>query len=556
MADNVTFQSGTLATPAANRIIAGDEATYSGDTAVVQLTRLVHVTGAEGAKTVSELIQLEDAAEASGVAGLVMLGVRRDTAASSSGTDGDYSTLNLDSTGKLHVNVGNTVTVAAHAVTNAGTFVTQENGAALTALQLIDNLVLAEDAVHQSGDPGIQIFGVRQDAQVDFAADGDYVPFSIDANGALRVSGSSGTTQYAEDSVAASGDSLVVVGAVRRDSASSGVGADGDYATLSVDSTGSLRVVNGGVSGIFLDDAPFTLTSDAVSVVGAIRDDSLSALSAAEGDAVPLRVSSTGALHVTGGGGGTQFAEDAAHTTADVGTLALAVRRDTAAVGSGTDGDYSTLNVNSTGRLYTSATLDAAIPAGTNNIGDVDVLSLVPGTSATSLGKAEDAAHTTADTGVYVLAVRDDSLAAHSGTDGDYESIHTTAQGAVWVSATGNTTGGHTIFRSIDLDETEEEVKASAGTVYAIWFSNLATSTRFLKLYNDTAANVTVGASTPVITLALPGNASDDVSGALAVPEGGIAFSTAITAAATTGVADNDTGAPGANEVLINIFYR
>lgn len=72
----------------------------------------------------------------------------------------------------------------------------------------------------------------------------------------------------------------------------------------------------------------------------------------------------------------TQFAEDAAHVSGDVGTLALAVRRDTAASSSGTDGDYSTLNVNASGRLYTSATIDAALPAGTNNIGDVDVLSL------------------------------------------------------------------------------------------------------------------------------------------------------------------------------------
>lgn len=75
-------------------------------------------------------------------------------------------------------------------------------------------------------------------------------------------------------------------------------------------------------------------------------------------------------------GGGTQYQEDAAHASGDTGTLALAVRRDTAAVGSGTDGDYSTLSVNANGRLYTSTTLDAALPAGTNNIGDVDVLTL------------------------------------------------------------------------------------------------------------------------------------------------------------------------------------
>lgn len=114
---------------------------------------------------------------------------------------------------------------------------------------------------------------------------------------------------------------------------------------------------------------------------------------------------------------------------------------------------------------------------------------------------------------------------------------------------------GCDIFRSIDLDESEEEVKASAGCVYGVWFSNLATSTRFLKLYNATAASVTVGTTTPVLTLALPGNASDDITGVIALPQG-IKFSTAICAAATTGVADNDTGAPGANEVLVNIFYK
>lgn len=117
------------------------------------------------------------------------------------------------------------------------------------------------------------------------------------------------------------------------------------------------------------------------------------------------------------------------------------------------------------------------------------------------------------------------------------------------------TSGGLSLFRSIDLDETEEEVKATAGQVYSMWVSNLATSTRFLKFYNATAANVTVGTTTPVLTIAIPGNSSDDVSGFFGSAHG-IAFGTAITVAATTGVADNDTGAPGANEVLVNIFYK
>lgn len=114
---------------------------------------------------------------------------------------------------------------------------------------------------------------------------------------------------------------------------------------------------------------------------------------------------------------------------------------------------------------------------------------------------------------------------------------------------------GCDIFRSLDLDESEEEVKASAGCVYGVWFSNVATSTRFLKFYNATAANVTVGTTTPVLTLALPGNTSDDVSGVFSIPQG-IKFSTAICVAATTGLADNDTGAPSTNDVVVNIFYK
>jgi hypothetical protein len=114
---------------------------------------------------------------------------------------------------------------------------------------------------------------------------------------------------------------------------------------------------------------------------------------------------------------------------------------------------------------------------------------------------------------------------------------------------------GATIFRSIDIDESEEEVKATAGCVYGVWFSNMATSTRFLKFYNATAANVTVGTTTPVLTLAMPGNASDDVSGVFSIPQG-INFSTAICVAATTGIADNDTGAPSANDCIVNVFYK
>lgn len=111
-------------------------------------------------------------------------------------------------------------------------------------------------------------------------------------------------------------------------------------------------------------------------------------------------------------------------------------------------------------------------------------------------------------------------------------------------------------FRSLDLDETEEEVKATAGELCMLIITNTATATRWVKVYNATAANVTVGTTTPIYTFGIPGNSSDDVIGGFAGGNGCVKFDTAITLAATTGVADADTGAPGANDVVVNAGYR
>jgi len=119
------------------------------------------------------------------------------------------------------------------------------------------------------------------------------------------------------------------------------------------------------------------------------------------------------------------------------------------------------------------------------------------------------------------------------------------------------TSGGASIFRSIDLDESEEEVKGSAGQLYGGVVINLATKVRYLKFYNATAANVTVGTTTPVMTIPIPTAGSANGAGfVIPIPSQGVPFDTAITVAATTGIADNDTGAPGANECVVNLFFK
>jgi hypothetical protein len=117
-------------------------------------------------------------------------------------------------------------------------------------------------------------------------------------------------------------------------------------------------------------------------------------------------------------------------------------------------------------------------------------------------------------------------------------------------------TGGLSVFRSLDLDETEEEVKATAGCLYKIRATNRTTSVRYLKLYNLTAANTTVGSSTPLDTIPIPANASDYTVLTESFGGLGLTFSTALSMAVTTGFADADTGAPGANDVIVSAYYK
>jgi hypothetical protein len=126
-------------------------------------------------------------------------------------------------------------------------------------------------------------------------------------------------------------------------------------------------------------------------------------------------------------------AEDAAHTSGDVGVMALAVREATATdlSAGNTDGDYEPLQVDASGRLWVNA----------GAVGTV-----TPGTAASSLGKAEDAAHTSADVGVMALAVRAAAAVDRSAgnTDGDYEPLAVDALGKLWITGSYAEDAAHT----------------------------------------------------------------------------------------------------------------
>jgi len=139
-------------------------------------------------------------------------------------------------------------------------------------------------------------------------------------------------------------------------------------------------------------------------------------------------------------------AEDAGHSSGDKGIMLLAVRKDTAAALAGTDADYIPLIVDASGRLHiaplvagTAAIGKLAANSGVD-IGDVDVLSIIPGTGATALGKAEDAVHGSGDTGVMLLAVRQDTAAALAA-DGDYIPVTVDSLDRLRIAVSSGVTG-------------------------------------------------------------------------------------------------------------------
>jgi hypothetical protein len=397
-----------------------------------------------------------------------------------------------------------TLTVGSHAVTNAGTFAVQVDGDALTALQLIDNIVLIEDAVHSTGASGIMPLAVRNDVLATLAdTDGDYAPLQVNASGALFIQeGAALDVSAATVTVDASGVAVPVTdnganlstdwgGTVPPIGA--GVEATALRVTLATDSTGvvsvddngaALTVDNAGTFATQVDGDALTalqlidnIVNTADGAAGAtptgvaplaVRDDSLSALTPIEGDFVPLRVNSTGALHVTGGGGGTQYNIDDVAGGTDTGTLLLAVRDDALTTLTPIDGDYTQLRVSSTGALHVTGG-----GGGTEYTEDVATPAPIVGTAT--------------------MMERDDALSTLTPIEGDWVGLRSNARGALWVELdiTNDVTiadGGNAI--TVDWAGTAPPI--GAGVEATALRVTLATDSTGVVSVDDNGANLSV----------------------------------------------------------------
>ena len=108
------------------------------------------------------------------------------------------------------------------------------------------------------------------------------------------------------------------------------------------------------------------------------------------------------------------------------------------------------------------------------------------------------------------------------------------------------------LARNLDIDESGASQIPVAASCVMKWYyySNQNAAVIYLKIYDQaTAADEN---DTPVLTLPLPATSAANVG----LPVEGLWFGTGVAMRATTGVADNDTGAPGANDVVINFAYN
>lgn len=143
---------------------------------------------------------------------------------------------------------------------------------------------------------------------------------------------------------------------------------------------------------------------------------------ASDGQLSPLQVDSSGNLRTSStfsfSGGVTDATklEDAAHSSGDRGDFILGVADDnTPSPTSTTAGDY----------------VAPAIAATTGAL-QVSVIQAFQSSAGGGLLNLEDSAHSSADAGVAVLAVRQDTLSSSVGTDGDYGNFKLDSNGSLW----------------------------------------------------------------------------------------------------------------------------
>lgn len=323
-----------------------------------------------------------------------------------------------------------TLTVGSHAVTNAGTFAVQEDGAALTALQLIDDTVYVDDADWTAVTSKHGLIGGVYQSTPGTITDGDTGPLRMTANGAAHVAvqntvtvdlGANNDVTLATLPDTAGGD-LAAINAALAGTLTVGSHAVTNAGTFAVQESGAaltaLQLID---NGVYIDDADWTATSSSHYLIGGVYQSTPGTIT--DGDTGPLRVNTNGALHVSiesdsvGIGGGTQYTEDVATANPIVGTATMMERDDIISTLTPIEGDWAAMRCSSEGALWVqdfnsdaNAANLSAILADTANM-DTNIGTLAGAVSGTEMQVDVLTMPSTAVTNAGTFAVQEDGAA-------------------------------------------------------------------------------------------------------------------------------------------------
>jgi len=126
---------------------------------------------------------------------------------------------------------------------------------------------------------------------------------------------------------------------------------------------------------------------------------------------------------------------------------------------------------------------------------------------------------------------------------------------AIAAAVAPRTSGGLSMhsYLSDGVGDDEQVIKASAGQLYGLTVTNTNAAVRYIKVYND-STDPDVTTDTPVLRIAVPGDAAG--AGVNLKWEHGLEFTTGIAYVLVTGVADTDSTAVAANEIIVNAYYE
>lgn len=210
--------------------------------------------------------------------------------------------------------------------------------------------VYAEDSVHASGDNLVLAGVVRSDAAAALAADGDRTVLQVDANGYLKVVNIN-PNLAADNSTLSTAKVPVLPGTV---STSAPTWTNGNQSALSLQTDGSVRAAITNTPTVTAN-AGTNLNTSALLTTSA-HDAAFGTAGSADTQVRTVQGIASMTPLLVNPGTATNFGvyvEDQAETAGKNLAMAGSVRRDTAASSAGTTGDNATINTDANGLLWT-----------------------------------------------------------------------------------------------------------------------------------------------------------------------------------------------------------